>query len=110
MRGTPAALVGVMLITAFQAPAIHAQMPEPIDAVTVDVTAGSLQGSRENGVLVFRGVPYASPPTGEYRWRPPQPVKPWSGVRSATAHDPRFPGAVQMHAPRTDCSDSDCMT
>ncbi|HIE93258.1 MAG TPA: hypothetical protein EYQ83_10485 [Acidobacteria bacterium] len=51
-------------------------MPEPIDAVTVDVTAGALQGSRENGVLVFRGVPYASPPTGEYRWRPPQPVKP----------------------------------
>lgn len=96
MRGTPAALVGVMLITAFQAPAIHAQMPEPIDAVTVDVTAGALQGSRENGVLVFRGVPYASPPTGEYRWRPPQPVKPWSGVRSATAHEPACTQPVDL--------------
>ena len=77
------------VLTAGLAPlAANAQMPDPIDGVTVDVDAGTLIGSRENGVLVFRGVPYAAPPTGENRWRPPQPVEPWKGVRSATAHEP----------------------
>jgi len=65
-----------------------AQMPDPIDGVAVDVEAGTLMGSREDGVIVFRGVPYAAPPTGENRWRPPQPVEPWQGVRAATAHEP----------------------
>lgn len=64
-----------------------AQMPQAIDGVTVRVDAGAIEGSRENGVLVFRGVPYAAAPTGENRWRAPQPVAPWAGIRSATAHD-----------------------
>ncbi|MGB7372251.1 carboxylesterase/lipase family protein [Erythrobacter sp.] len=68
--------------------AVGAQMPEPIDAVEAEVDAGTLMGSRENGVLVFRGVPYAAPPTGANRWRSPQPVEPWRGVRAATAHEP----------------------
>ena len=82
-------LAALAVLTAGLAPlAANAQMPDPIDGVTVDVDAGTLIGSRENGVLVFRGVPYAAPPTGENRWRPPQPVEPWKGVRSATAHEP----------------------
>ncbi len=68
--------------------ALGAQMPDPIDGVEVDVDAGTLMGSRENGVLVFRGVPYAAAPAGENRWRAPQPVEPWAGVRAATAHEP----------------------
>ena len=64
-----------------------AQMPDPIDGVEVQTQAGTLLGSREGGVLVFRGVPYAAPPVGDNRWRPPQPVEPWKGVRAATAHE-----------------------
>ncbi len=64
-----------------------AQMPAKIDPVRVETAAGVLEGSREDGVLVFRGVPYAAPPIGENRWRAPQPVAPWKGVRSATAHE-----------------------
>ena len=64
-----------------------AQMPDPIDGVEVQTQAGTLLGSREDGVLVFRGVPYAAPPVGDNRWRPPQPVEPWKGVRAATAHE-----------------------
>ena len=56
--------------------ALGAQMPDPIDGVEVDADAGTLMGSRENGVQVFRGVPYAAAPTGENRWRAPQPVEP----------------------------------
>lgn len=77
-----------VLATGFVPHALAAQMPDPIDGVSVDVEAGTLMGSRENGVLVFRGVPYAAPPTGENRWRPPQPLEPWQGVRAATAHEP----------------------
>ena len=79
-------LVGILAL--LLAGSASAQMPAPIDAVQVETQAGTLEGSRENGVLVFRGVPYAAPPVGENRWRAPQPVEPWKGVRSATAHEP----------------------
>lgn len=65
----------------------YAQMPPEIDSAVVEVEAGKLSGSRENGILVFRGIPYAAPPVGDLRWRPPHPVKPWPGERAASAHD-----------------------
>jgi para-nitrobenzyl esterase len=52
---------------------------------TVRVTGGLLEGSASSvpGVRVFKGIPYAAPPVGDLRWRPPQPPAPWSGVRKA---------------------------
>lgn len=47
--------------------------------------AGQVQGTRENKVLVFRGIPYARQPG---RFLPPQPVAPWAGVRPATTFGP----------------------
>jgi para-nitrobenzyl esterase len=38
--------------------------------------------SDQNGVQCFKGLPYAAPPVGKLRWKPPQPVEPWKGVRS----------------------------
>lgn len=54
---------------------------------TVKTAAGAVQGSAigTTGIRVFKGVPYAAPPTGERRWQAPQPVSPWEGVRDATA-------------------------
>ena len=78
------------------ASAAVAQMPAKIDPVRVETRAGILEGSREDGVLVFRGVPYAAPPIGENRWRAPQPVAPWKGVRSATAHEPACTQPVDL--------------
>ena len=51
----------------------------------VATDAGTLAGTVDSasGVLVFRGIPYAEPPVGERRWRPPQPVARWNGVREA---------------------------
>jgi para-nitrobenzyl esterase len=50
----------------------------------VRAPAGSLQGSVEGGLRVFKGIPYASPPVGDARWAPPQPMPAWSGTRQAT--------------------------
>ena len=54
----------------------------------VETTNGKLAGSEEEGIAVFRGVPYAAPPVGDLRWRPPEPVTPWDGTRDATVFSP----------------------
>jgi para-nitrobenzyl esterase len=52
----------------------------------VKTSDGILQGVIEGQSAVFKGIPFAAPPVGEFRWRPPQPVKKWSGVRDATKY------------------------
>ena len=47
----------------------------------VRTESGLVEGRRKEGVWEFLGIPYAKPPIGELRWRPPQPVPPWEGVR-----------------------------
>jgi para-nitrobenzyl esterase len=49
----------------------------------VKVRSGKLVGEVRRGVHVFRGIPYAQPPRAALRWQPPQPLKPWRGVRQA---------------------------
>ena len=51
---------------------------------TVTVNNGTLNGSIEDNVHIFRGVPFAAPPTGALRWREPQPCPDWEGERDAT--------------------------
>ena len=54
------------------------------DELVVRTTAGMVRGLKEGDVDIFRGIPFAAPPVGEFRWRPPQPVASWDGVRDAT--------------------------
>ena len=49
----------------------------------VKIDTGSLEGLDTAGVIVFRGIPYARPPVGPLRWRPPLPARAWRGVRAA---------------------------
>src|SRR5688500_3064684 len=59
-------------------------------APIIKTVNGSLQGTTEkSGVRSFKGIPFAAPPVGEFRWREPQPVKKWDGVRKADAFGPR---------------------
>ena len=53
------------------------------EAPVAQAPAGSVKGLREGGANVFRAIPYARPPIGDYRWRPPVPMARWKGVRSA---------------------------
>lgn len=50
----------------------------------VRIDTGALEGLDTAGVIVFRGIPYAAPPVGALRWKPPQRGKPWRGVRDAS--------------------------
>src|SRR5438128_5655227 len=58
----------------------------PPQAKTVN---GVLEGTNESGIRIFKGVPYAAPPVGDLRWREPQPVQNWTGVRKADHFGPR---------------------
>jgi para-nitrobenzyl esterase len=53
---------------------------------TVKLDTGRVQGAVHDGVLAFKGIPFAAPPVGDLRWRAPQPAKAWTGVRSATSY------------------------
>ena len=50
--------------------------------------SGAVQGTRTNDIVVYKGIPYAAPPLGDLRWREPQPVTPWKGVRAADTFAP----------------------
>lgn len=62
-----------------------------VDSPLVVLDDGSLLGAVDEGILVFRGIPYAAPPVGDLRFRPPQRVEPWSGDRDATRFGPICP-------------------
>jgi para-nitrobenzyl esterase len=82
-------VVIAVLLVCVAAMGIRAQ-----SAPIVSVAGGQIRGTARAGGAVFKGIPFAAPPTGERRWREPMPVQPWSGVRDAT----RF-GAICLQAP-----------
>ena len=51
----------------------------------VKTNAGTICGVEKNGIQIFKGIPFAAPPVGDLRWKAPQPVKPWKGVKACNA-------------------------
>ena len=78
-RVTKVLLHSMVVAAIHAAPAAQSQAP-----ATVRVDTGELQGVVADDVLSFKGIPFAAPPIGELRWRPPQPAARWTGVRHAT--------------------------
>ena len=72
-----------------------------MDVVKIDAgyVSGTVLGELENPVHIYRGIPYAAPPIGDLRWKPPRAVTPWSGIRECTTFSaiapqtPMFAGA-----------------
>lgn len=53
------------------------------EKTVVETKDGKIKGNYQEGLYIFKGIPYAAPPVGEQRWLPPQPVKPWRGLYQA---------------------------
>jgi para-nitrobenzyl esterase len=96
--------LAAIALTAVICLSIHAQAQSP----TARTASGDLAGDGTD-VHVFKGVPYAAPPVGPLRWRPPEPVAPWTGLRDATHF-----GADCMQKPLADSRapgvSEDCLT
>ena len=68
-----------------------AQAPAP-----VSVEGGLVQGAVEDGLTVYRGIPFAAPPVGDLRWRAPQPVVKWDGVKDTVEFAPACVQGMMM--------------
>ena len=66
------------------------------ETAVLDTPSGRLVGLHQRGVLAFRGIPYARPPVGPLRWRLPEPLDPWTGVRDASRAGPVCPQAPTL--------------
>jgi para-nitrobenzyl esterase len=76
----------------------------------VHVTGGTISGTVVDGLSEFKGIPFAAPPVGSLRWKAPQPLTPWHGVRQTTAFGPacmQNAGAMSQ-APAT-ANSEDCL-
>jgi para-nitrobenzyl esterase len=103
-------------------PSTAAASAQPV-AEVVQTTQGPLRGvsaeaaeaaSAETRVLVFRGIPFAAPPVGDLRWRPPQPAEPWPGERDASEPGPAcwqpLPADDSFYGPGPAAMSEDCLT
>ena len=91
---------------------------DAVDTGTVRLDTGQILGGPSplgEDVRVYRGVPFASPPVGDLRWRPPQPAESWDGVRDATVAAPACIqtvaplGADSFYDPGVDETSEDCL-
>jgi para-nitrobenzyl esterase len=69
--------VPALLLVLATSAIVSAQIPKTM------TQSGAISGVSENGLAVYKGVPFASPPIGDLRWRPPTQAAPWIGVRKA---------------------------
>ena len=88
--------VGAASAAAFALAAATASGPtsRAAEGTSVTIDTGRLEGVTQDEVISFKGIPFAKPPVGELRWKPPQPLARWSGVRKAESY-----GADCMQVP-----------
>ncbi|MGZ5912480.1 MAG: carboxylesterase/lipase family protein, partial [Reyranella sp.] len=72
-------------------------------------TEGGLLSGAGEGIRVYKGIPFAAPPVGQRRWRPPEPAEPWDGIREATRFGADCPQELRPGS-RAGRTDEDCLT
>jgi para-nitrobenzyl esterase len=77
-----AVLMGMAAVAALAGAPVAASA----QSTQVRIDTGALSGAVKDGVLSFKGIPFAAPPVGELRWRPPQPAARWTDVKAATEY------------------------
>lgn len=90
---------------------LQAQLSADKGPLTVQTANGLVRGSEKSGITIFKGVPYAQPPVGDLRWREPQPVKNWEGIKNAdhfSARAMQLPIYSDMMF-RSDSMSEDCL-
>lgn len=80
---------------------------EAVAEEPVRIESGLIQGAVEDGLSVYRGIPYAAPPVGDLRWRAPQPASKWEGILPADKFGPASiqnnPAIANLPTPSEDC-------
>jgi para-nitrobenzyl esterase len=111
LAGVCAAFVALTLTSASATAAANSG-PDAATAATgnptVSITGGAIHGISTSWGFAFRGIPYAAPPIGRLRWRPPQPPVAWQGVRDGTRFAPSCPQAASPFVPPGRLSE-DCL-
>jgi len=94
-RGASAfACLTILVLLLFPCAIATAQQPTAQTAPVVRVDAGGLRGQMRGSIAIFQGIPFAAPPVGNLRWREPQRVAPWPGIRDAVK-----PGSSCLQSP-----------
>ena len=83
--------------------------PDSGRVMTIASESGRVRGTGAD-VIAYRGIPYAAPPIGPRRWRPPDPPARWSDVRNATEFGPVCPQAPLNTSPPPALMSEDCLT
>jgi para-nitrobenzyl esterase len=93
LRGAALLAVGVLAAgtAACAGPAAAARPHRSVSPLVVSLADGQIRGKTAGTADEYLGIPYAAPPVGPLRWRPPQPAAHWPGIRSATQYAPHCP-------------------
>jgi para-nitrobenzyl esterase len=102
-----AAAVGCQAGARAEAPVTAGPLADPI-RIESGLVSGAVSGT-EGDVRVYKGIPFAAPPVGDLRWKPPQPVKPWEGVRACTEFGPWCPQPKAIMGRETGKQSEDCL-
>jgi len=90
MPGKKSVILAVIAVLILNSIALFTSCARPaLDVVALD--SGKVRGTQVEGVWTYLGIPYAAPPTGGLRWREPQPVKAWDGIRDCNKYGPVCP-------------------
>jgi len=78
-------------------------------ADTLKISTGQISGEERDGVRNYKGIPFAAPPVGELRWKPPQPAQPWGGVRDCTNFGAICPQPKSILGQKQGKASEDCL-